>query len=49
MITFSSITIGRSKKHIINETYYLILGAFKKYTEFSRDKSASKKKRILAC
>ena len=26
-----------------------IRGAFKKYAEFFRDKSASKKKRILAC
>ena len=29
--------------------YLTIGGAFKKYAEFSRDKSASKKKRILAC
>ena len=29
--------------------YAKIRGAFKKYMEFSRDKSASKKKRILAC
>ena len=26
-----------------------VQGALKKYAEFSRDKSASKKKRILAC